>query len=167
MNIKKEDWNYAAGVATGMEQGSNKPVKTKKKYKFKSDVSSVSGMMRSYYEENKVEKKSNVAEIMTALLEEVEKEKKISKRVIKEEAPNTKLLEDFKTIKLIAQKGINAVSNGQNEIGIDFLKDILGLIKLHKIEENVAETEFTNTSMDSYKENLGDMPDAGKNNPTE
>jgi len=110
MKIKKEDLIYSAGVATGMSKGSNKPPKLKHKYKFKHDVSSLSGMMTPYYEENKKN--------FCVFLEEIE----IDKR-----RKNKKKLK----------------------------------------REGVAEIEFTNNSMDSYSETLVDLPNSGKNNPTE
>ena len=69
----KEDYSYAAGVGEGMSKGSNKPIKTKKKYKFKADASALSGMTRSYFEEDSV-KTTSVSTILNTLLEEIEKD---------------------------------------------------------------------------------------------
>lgn len=163
----KEDMNYAAGVATGMEKGSNKIIKPKKKYKFKSDTATLSGMSRSYFEEKKMPKNPTVTDIMSILLEAIEEDKRPVKRLVKEEQ-DTKLLEDYKLIKFIAQKGINEVSNGHNNKKL--MSDILEVANRYEGEtslgEGAAETEFTNTSMDSYHEVEGPEA-AGKNNPTE
>ena len=168
MKVKKEDWNYAAGVATGMSRGSDKPIKLKKKYKFKADVASMSGLCRSYYEENQVEENTTVASMLNLLLEEVEKAKKEAKPVeMEEEKPDTKLLEDYKLIKFISQKGINEVANGHNNKAL--MNDILDLVRRYEgdtsLGEGAAETSFTNTSMDSYHQE--ELEDGGKNNPTE
>lgn len=166
MKVKKEDWNYAAGVATGMSKGSNKPAKLKNKYKFKPDVSSLSGMGRSYYEEKSV-KDNTVAAMLNTLLEEVERSIKESKPVkLQEEEPDAKLLEDYKLIKFVAQKGINEVSNNHNNKKL--MNDILEIAKRYEGDNSLGEmaTEFGDTkSMDSYHQE--ELEDGGKNNPTE
>lgn len=162
----KEDYNYAAGVGEGMSKGTNKPIKLKKKYKFKSDVASLSGMARSFYEDKSMPKNKTVTDIMSILLEAIEEDKRPKKKLVKEEQ-DTKLLEDYKLIKFIAQKGIGEVSNGHNNKKL--MDDILDIAKRYEgdtsLGEGVAATEFTNTSMDSYHQE--DLDDGGKNNPTE
>lgn len=183
MKIKKEDLNYAARIADGMSQGSNKPVKPKKKYKYKTDVSTVSGMSRPYYEEDRMENKP-VAKMLMHLLEEIEEDKKSKKTVggalmsapgvgptdgaTLEEGDN-KLMEDYRTIKLLAQKGINEVSNGHDNKS--FMQDIVDLAKRHASMEEVAtelgDTTTANRSTAQVAEAVGELQDAGKNNPTE
>jgi hypothetical protein len=83
----KEDLNYSARVFDGHSSGTNKKLKTKRKYKFKAGVSHNPGGPHTPFheEENKMSKKNvPVSKVLKSFLESIEDEKYNPKKNIKE-----------------------------------------------------------------------------------